>query len=72
MVAGVSAWLNHGWRIKNLEEWKLAHYHSDAEVLKNITLLREAVVKMEAIASGQERRIQLVEDRVEWRGDRHN
>lgn len=43
------------------------HFHSDGEVLKNITLLREAVVKMEAIASGQERRIVLMEDRDESR-----
>ena len=66
LFVGIRAWLNHQWRIKNLEDWKDTHFHTTEEVLKNITLLREAVVRLEAIAAGQERRITFVENHVEW------
>lgn len=69
-MAAVLAWRDLRWRVTNLEAWKEANLHTTMQAAENISLLRLAVVKIEALAAGQERRITLVEDRIEWRSDR--
>lgn len=71
LVAAIVAWRDLNWRIKNLEEWKDIHYHSFAEVQANVALLREISSRLEQIAKGQERRLQMLEDRPEYRGRTH-
>jgi len=67
LAAALFAWRDLSWRVKNLEEWKSSHEHSTIQAISNITLLREAVVKIEEIARGQERRMQIMEDRYQER-----
>ena len=65
LCAALYAWRDLSWRVLNLESWREGHEHSNAQTMENITLLRAAVVKIEALASGQDRRLQLLEDRPE-------
>lgn len=65
LAAALLAWRDINWRVKNLEMWKEAHLHTAEEALRNITMLREAVVGIQKIAEGQERRIVMVEDRLD-------
>ena len=61
-VATIYAWRDLNWRVKNLEVWRDGRIHSIEEEMRNIILLRESVVKLTAIAEGQERRIAMLEE----------
>jgi hypothetical protein len=62
LVLSVLAWRDLNWRVKILEIWKSTHEHTAEERERNIGMLREAIVKIEALANGQDRRLQLLED----------
>jgi hypothetical protein len=63
VVLCVLAWRDLNWRVKIIEEWKSGHEHTTQQALQNITLLREATVKIETLANGQERRLEILEGR---------
>lgn len=66
LVLVVTAWRDISWRLTNLEEWKQLHFHTTEEAVRNITMLREAVVKIEYLARGQDRRLELLEGNAQW------
>lgn len=66
LVAALMAWRDLRWRVDNLEAWKAAHEHSAMQAAQNIGMLRESIAKLTAIASGQERRLQMLEDRQHY------
>lgn len=63
IVSAAVSWNNLNWRIKIIEDWKAAYYHSSAKQDTNISLLRENAAKLTAMMEGQERRLILLEDR---------
>jgi len=63
LAAAFSAWKDLSWRVKNLEEWKRDHQDTAETAMQNLAELKEAVVGIKTIAEGQERRIQMIEDR---------
>lgn len=67
LAAAAFAWRDLNWRVRNLETWKEGHLHTAEEALRNITMLREAVVGIQKIAEGQDKRIEMLEERRDWR-----
>lgn len=66
LVFALLSWRDLNWRIKNLEVWRAANEHSTVQAVANVTMLREAIVKIEALAAGQDRRLILLEDRARF------
>lgn len=62
-VLAITAWRDMAWRVKNLETWREGHERSTIVALENLSLLRSAVQEMRAIAQGQERRLEMLEER---------
>jgi hypothetical protein len=62
-VAALTAWLDMRNRVKNLEAWKTEHMATSEISHIALQKLGEAVVDLAQIAKGQERRVQLMEDR---------
>jgi hypothetical protein len=62
LVLSILAWRDLNWRVRIIEAWKEAHQHTSEERERNISMLREAIVKIESLANGQDRRLQLLED----------
>ena len=65
------AWRDLDWRVRNVETWKEGHLHSVEEQVRNISMLREAIVGIKQLAEGQDRRIQMLEDRRNDHGRAH-
>lgn len=66
------SWRDLNWRIKNLETWRSSNEHSTVQAIKNVTMLREAIIKIEALAAGQDRRLILLEDRARFGENKTN
>lgn len=58
------AWRDLNWRVQNLETWKEAHLHTTEQAIQNIGMLREAIAGIKKLAEGQDRRLQMLEDRT--------
>ena len=63
LVGAAFAWRDHEWRIRNVETWKEAHLHALNESMRNISMLREAVVRLTEIQRAAERRLEIIENR---------
>lgn len=62
LFASLLAWRDLNWRVRNIENWKEEHLHTAEEALRNIGMLRDSVVKLTAIADGNEHRLRLLEE----------
>lgn len=72
LIAAAFAYRDLNWRIRNIEDWKDAHFHTSEQALANISLLQQNAAAMKQIAEGQERRIQMLEDFVQSAHERKN
>lgn len=68
LIVAVLAWNNLSWRIKQIEDWRQTHEHSTIQALANITMLREAVVKLTTLVDMHDSHIKLLSD---FRTGRH-
>ena len=64
LVAAYAAWRDMGWRVKNLEIWKDGHQKVTETAIQALSDTRTATVELKRIAEGQERRLQMLEDRA--------
>lgn len=63
LVAAVVAWRDLNWRIKNIEVWIANHTQTSKQTQDSLVYLRDAAISLKEIAAGQDRRLQILEDR---------
>jgi hypothetical protein len=64
LIGILFAWRDHEWRVRNLESWRERYEHMGAVALENIALLRQSTASLDQIAKGVDRRLIMLEDRM--------
>ena len=64
LLAAFAAWRDMGWRVKNLEEWKLTHEGIGLQTRAALVEAQTSTRELRRIAEGQDRRLTMLENRV--------
>lgn len=60
-AAGIAAWRDLNWRMKNVETWKKSHELESRASIETLDEMKNITSRLEAIAEGQDRRLRLLE-----------